>query len=205
MSSVECCRTLRMSVAASLAMSTRKRAFRVCGSLAVLTVPPGCSCLASGAGSGHGDARAGAAGSASRSGREGGGEAEPARQRPGGEGSRPSGVSMTETSRPDSDVASWSSCPGLRAGPRGSGAVQRGRGGRPCDHPDGVRAPRACLRSEGPEPFGDGGDVQGGLVADGELVVPGGDGPAALEAADAALDGVALLVFFLFEGGRPAS
>ena len=64
---------------------------------------------------------------------------------------------------------------------------------------------RACLRSEGPEPFADGGDVEGCLVADGELVVAGGDGPVALEAVDAALHGVALLVPLGIEGGRPAS
>src|ERR1039457_1189916 len=65
--------------------------------------------------------------------------------------------------------------------------------------------PRACLRSEGSEPFADGGDVEGGLVADGELLVAGGDGAVALEPVDTALDGVALLVLLLVEGGRPAS
>jgi len=49
------------------------------------------------------------------------------------------------------------------------------------------------FRSEGSEPFTDGGDLEGGLEADGELVVPGRDCPDALEAVDAALDGVALL------------
>ena len=62
-------------------------------------------------------------------------------------------------------------------------------------------AARACLRSEGPEPFADGGDVEGGLVADGELVVAGGDGAVALEPVDAALDGVALLVLSLSKAG----
>jgi hypothetical protein len=35
--------------------------------------------------------------------------------------------------------------------------------------------------------------VDGGFVADGELVIPGGDGAVALEPVDAAFDGVALL------------
>jgi hypothetical protein len=64
---------------------------------------------------------------------------------------------------------------------------------------------RACLRSEGSEPFADGGDVEGGFVADGELVVPGGDGAVALEPADGALDGVPLLVLLLVEGPGPAA
>ncbi len=34
---------------------------------------------------------------------------------------------------------------------------------------------------EGSEPFGDGGNVEGGFVADGELVVPGGEGTVAFE------------------------
>jgi hypothetical protein len=46
------------------------------------------------------------------------------------------------------------------------------------------------------EPFVDRGDVDGGVVADGELVVAGGHGPVALESADAAFDGVALLAGF---------
>jgi hypothetical protein len=61
---------------------------------------------------------------------------------------------------------------------------------------------RACLKSEGSDPFVDGGGVEGGLVADGELVVAGGDGAVALEPTDAALDGVALLVLLAVEGGR---
>jgi hypothetical protein len=44
------------------------------------------------------------------------------------------------------------------------------------------------------EPFVDCGDMGGGLVADGQLVVAGGDGAVALEPADAAFHGVALLV-----------
>jgi hypothetical protein len=44
------------------------------------------------------------------------------------------------------------------------------------------------------EPFVDGGDVDGGFVADGQLVVAGGDRPVALEPVDAAFDGVTLLV-----------
>ena len=63
----------------------------------------------------------------------------------------------------------------------------------------------ACLRSEGPEPFADGGDVEGGLVADGELVVPGRDGAVALEPVDAAFHGVALLVPLGVEGRAPAA
>jgi hypothetical protein len=47
--------------------------------------------------------------------------------------------------------------------------------------------------------------VEGGLVADGELVVPGGDGAVALEAVDAAFDGVPLLVPLGVEGGPSAS
>jgi hypothetical protein len=38
-----CCRTFRMSVAASSKMSTRKRSFRVLGGLAVVTLSAGCS------------------------------------------------------------------------------------------------------------------------------------------------------------------
>ena len=55
------------------------------------------------------------------------------------------------------------------------------------------------------EPLVDGGDVHGGFVADGEFVVAGGDGPVALEAADAALDGVPLLVDLWVERWRAAS
>ena len=40
------------------------------------------------------------------------------------------------------------------------------------------------------------GDVNGGFVADGELVIPRGRSPVALESADTAFDGVALLVTF---------
>ena len=71
--------------------------------------------------------------------------------------------------------------------------------------PSRARPARACLRSEGSEPFTDGSDLEGGLVADSELVVPGGDGAVALEPADAAFDGVALLVLLAVEGGRPAA
>jgi hypothetical protein len=55
------------------------------------------------------------------------------------------------------------------------------------------------------QPLVDGGDVDGCLVADGELVVAGGDGAVAFEAADAAFDGVALLIQLGVEGGRAAS
>jgi hypothetical protein len=61
------------------------------------------------------------------------------------------------------------------------------------------------LRNEGPEPSADGGDVEGGLVADGEFVVAGGDGAVALELVDAALDGVPLLVGLPVEDGWPSS
>jgi hypothetical protein len=44
------------------------------------------------------------------------------------------------------------------------------------------------------EPLVDHGDADGGFIADGELVVAGGDGPVALEPADAAFDSVTLLV-----------
>ena len=64
---------------------------------------------------------------------------------------------------------------------------------------------RACLRSEGSEPFADAGDMEGCFVADGELVVSGSDGAVALEPVDATFDGVALLVFLLVECGRPAA
>jgi hypothetical protein len=55
------------------------------------------------------------------------------------------------------------------------------------------------------EPFVDGGDVDGGLVADGELVVAGGEGAVAFEPVDAAFDGVPLLVDLSVEGGRAAA
>ena len=41
----------------------------------------------------------------------------------------------------------------------------------------------------GQEPVVDDGDVEGGLVADGELVIPCGDGAVAFEPVDAAFDG----------------
>jgi anti-sigma regulatory factor (Ser/Thr protein kinase) len=48
--------------------------------------------------------------------------------------------------------------------------VDAGSGdGKPA--PDGSGT-RPCQRSERPEPLSDGGDVEGGLVADGELVLP---------------------------------
>src|SRR5207302_5981063 len=55
------------------------------------------------------------------------------------------------------------------------------------------------------QPFGEQHDVEHGLVADGELVVAGGDGPVALESADAALDGMPVPVDDLVESGRPAA
>src|SRR5260221_9232498 len=54
------------------------------------------------------------------------------------------------------------------------------------------------------EPFVDRGDVEGGEVAEGELVVAGSDGAVALEPADAAFHSVALLVQFRVERGRAA-
>src|SRR5260370_7914730 len=45
----------------------------------------------------------------------------------------------------------------------------------------------------------------GGLVADGELVIPGGDRPVALEPVNPAFDSVALLVQFGVEGWRAAA
>ncbi len=54
------------------------------------------------------------------------------------------------------------------------------------------------------EPVVDAGDVGGGLVADGELVVLGGQGPVLLELAEAALHRIAVLVRRRVEGGRPA-
>ena len=45
------------------------------------------------------------------------------------------------------------------------------------------------------EPVIDAGDVGGGLVADGEFVVPGGHSPVLLELAEAAIYGVAVLLF----------
>jgi hypothetical protein len=47
--------------------------------------------------------------------------------------------------------------------------------------------------------------MYGGFVADGEFVVPGGDGAVAFEPVDAALDGVALLVDLPVEGGWSAA
>jgi hypothetical protein len=47
---------------------------------------------------------------------------------------------------------------------------------------------------EGAEPDVDRGDVQGGLVAQGELVIAGGDRSVLFEQVDAALHGVALPV-----------
>jgi hypothetical protein len=47
--------------------------------------------------------------------------------------------------------------------------------------------------------------VEGGLVADGELVVAGGDGTVALEVVDPALHGVPLLVPLRVEGVRAAA
>jgi hypothetical protein len=55
------------------------------------------------------------------------------------------------------------------------------------------------------EPVVDGGDGDGGLLADLELVVPGGDGAVALEPVDAALHRMALLVDLLVEGWWPAA
>ena len=46
--------------------------------------------------------------------------------------------------------------------------------------------------------------MDGGLVADGELVVAGGQGAVAFEPVDAALDGVPLFVDLAVEGGWPA-
>ena len=103
---------------------------------------------------------------------------------PGGQGSRPSRVSMTATRRPNSDVASCSICPArarrrrsqprtVAAGTPSSApsrgrprAVQRRRGGRPRNHPDGVcppgngprrqqdvrRTARAAPSPSGPQP-----------------------------------------------------
>jgi hypothetical protein len=47
--------------------------------------------------------------------------------------------------------------------------------------------------------------VDGGFVADGELVVAGGRGPVAFEPVDAAFDGVPLFVGLAVEGGWPAA
>jgi hypothetical protein len=47
--------------------------------------------------------------------------------------------------------------------------------------------------------------VDGGFVADGELVVSGGDGAVALEPVDGAFHGVPLLVLLLVEGAEPAA
>ena len=61
------------------------------------------------------------------------------------------------------------------------------------------------FKKSGAEALVDRGDVDGGLVADGELVVAGGDGAVAFEPVDAAFDGVALLVAFRVERGRTAA
>jgi hypothetical protein len=55
------------------------------------------------------------------------------------------------------------------------------------------------------KPVVDDGDLEGGFVADGELVVPGGHGTVPFEPVDAALDGVALPVVKRAERGRPAT
>jgi hypothetical protein len=47
--------------------------------------------------------------------------------------------------------------------------------------------------------------VDGGFVADGELVVPGRDGAVAFETVDAALHGVALAVDDRVESGWPSA
>jgi hypothetical protein len=47
--------------------------------------------------------------------------------------------------------------------------------------------------------------VDGGFVADGELVLAGGDGPVAFQPVDAAFHGVALLVNLGIECGRAAA
>lgn len=47
--------------------------------------------------------------------------------------------------------------------------------------------------------------MHGRFVADGQLVVPRGHGAVALEPVDRALDGVALAVVDLVEGGRSAA
>ncbi len=47
--------------------------------------------------------------------------------------------------------------------------------------------------------------MDGGLIADGEFVVAGGDGPVAFEPVDAAFDGVPLFVDLRVEGGWPAA
>jgi hypothetical protein len=62
---------------------------------------------------------------------------------------------------------------------------------------------RVCIKVS--EPLVDRGDVDGGLVADGEFVVPGGRGAVAFEPVDAALHGVALLVDLRVEGRWPAA
>src|SRR2546430_13216456 len=51
----------------------------------------------------------------------------------------------------------------------------------------------------------DGGDVEGGFIADGQLVIAGGDGPVALEPVDPAFDRVAQLVRVRVERRRAAS
>ena len=47
--------------------------------------------------------------------------------------------------------------------------------------------------------------LDGGLVADGQLVIPGRDGPVTLEQADHAFDRVPVLIPFRVEGGWPAA
>src|SRR4029453_9468781 len=63
-------------------------------------------------------------------------------------------------------------------------------------------ASRACLGSPA-EPFVDRRGVDGGFVADGELVEAGGDRAVAFEPVDAALHGVPLLVGVGVERGGP--
>ena len=53
------------------------------------------------------------------------------------------------------------------------------------------------------EPVVDGGDAGGGPVSDGGPVVPGGQAAVVLEAAEAALDGVAVLVTSGSKAGGP--
>src|SRR6185369_10594513 len=55
------------------------------------------------------------------------------------------------------------------------------------------------------EPFVDGGDVDGGFVADGELVVASGHGAVAFEAVDPALHRMTLLVDLGVEGRWPTA
>jgi hypothetical protein len=53
------------------------------------------------------------------------------------------------------------------------------------------------------EPFVDRGDVDGGLVADGELVIAGGDGPVALEPADPAFNRIKMLKTQMYGRANP--